>query len=305
MAMGHELSVTALQLALAYGAIANGGTLMAPQLLKAEYDANGKQVYRAEPHPLRRIVSTETAATMRGFLQAVVDSGTATRAALAWAHVGGKTGTAQKYDTALHTYHNGKYLGSFVGFLPVESPRLVCVVMVDEPKKGYYGGDVAAPVFKKIMEDLYRLRGGPLAPRPLEANVGLPRAVAVAVPGVRMLPIAQAKQVLAEAGLRARVDGGGTRVFAQVPAAGTHADKGTVVALATAPEGSGLPNVVGLTVREALTQLASVAAQAQVVGRGVVVRQEPAPGSPVVPGRACVLTCAEREDAIQPVARKS
>jgi cell division protein FtsI/penicillin-binding protein 2 len=305
MAMGHELSVSALQLALAYGAIANGGTLMAPQMLKAEYDPSGKEVFHAEPHPLRRIVSTETAATMRQFLQAVVDSGTATRAALAWAHVGGKTGTAQIFDTALHTYHNGKYLGSFVGFLPVENPRLVCVVMVDQPKKGYYGGDVAAPVFKKIMEDLYRLRGGPLAPRPSEARVDLPRAVAVCVPGVRMLPVAQAREKLAESGLRARVDGPGARVYAQVPAAGARADKGTVVALATAPDATGLPNVVGMTVREALTQLAGVAAQAQVVGKGVVVRQEPAAGSPVVPGRACVLTCVERDDAGVAQGRKS
>jgi len=304
MAMGHELSVTALQLALAYGAIANGGTLMAPQLLKAEYDATGKEVFRAEPHPLHRVVSTETAQTFRGFLQSVVDSGTATKAQLEWAHVGGKTGTAQIYDVALHTYHNGKYLGSFVGFLPVENPRLVCVVMVDQPKKGYYGGDVAAPVFKKIMEDLYRLRGGPLAPRPATAQVALPRAVAVAVPGGRMLPVAQAREALADAGLRARIEGNGARVLAQVPAAGTRAEKGTVIALATVPEASALPNVVGLTVREALTQLAGVAAQAQVVGRGVVVRQEPAPGSPAVPGRACVLTCAEKED-LASVGRKS
>ena len=152
IAMGHELSVTALQLALAYAAVANGGTLMAPQLLAAEYDARGNVLSRLEPRPLHRVVSTETAATLRTFLQAVVDSGTATRAELAWAHVGGKTGTAQKYDIALHTYKNGKYLASFVGFLPVESPRLVCVVMVDEPRKGYYGGDVAAPAFEQITE---------------------------------------------------------------------------------------------------------------------------------------------------------
>src|SRR5690348_1957693 len=136
MSMGDELFLTALQLALAYAAIAFGGTPMAPQMLMAESDPIGSELFHSEPHPLRRIVSTETAATMRQFLQAVVDSGTATRAALAWAHVGGKTGTAQIFDTALHTYHNGKYLGSFVGFLPVENPRLVCVVMVDQPKKG-------------------------------------------------------------------------------------------------------------------------------------------------------------------------
>src|SRR6185295_1636272 len=112
IAMGHELSVTALQLALAYAAVANGGTLMAPQLLKAEYDERGNKLSDVEPRALRRVVSTETAKTLRGFLQAVVDSGTATRAQLPWAHVGGKTGTAQKFDVALHTYRNGNYLAS-------------------------------------------------------------------------------------------------------------------------------------------------------------------------------------------------
>ncbi|MGH7725168.1 MAG: peptidoglycan D,D-transpeptidase FtsI family protein, partial [Candidatus Eiseniibacteriota bacterium] len=196
IAMGHELSVTALQLGLAYGAIANGGTLMAPQILKSESDPQGRVLQRAEPRPLRRVISPETASKMRGFLQAVVDSGTATRAALGWAPVAGKTGTAQKFDVALHSYKTGRYLASFVGFLPANDPRLVCVVMVDEPKKGYYGGDVAAPVFRKIMEDLYRLRGGPLAPAPERVRYERPRPRDVVVPGVRMLPIARAHEAI-------------------------------------------------------------------------------------------------------------
>jgi membrane peptidoglycan carboxypeptidase len=304
LAMGHELSVTALQLALAYAAVANGGTLMAPQLLAAEYDARGVQLMHSEARPLRRVISAETGQTMRGFLQAVVDSGTATRAQLAWAHVGGKTGTAQKFDTALHTYRNGKYLASFVGFLPVESPRLVCVVMVDEPRKGYYGGDVAAPVFKKIMEDLYRLRGGPLAPAPMQVRMEQPHSVAVLVPSVRMLPLTRARDALADAGFRARIDGDGTRVLAQIPPAGTRAERGSLVVLSTRPSSGIVPSVVGLTVREALTQLAAVALPAQVVGRGLVVRQEPPAGSPVTRGRPCVLVCEERV-ALAAAGRKS
>ncbi len=295
LAMGHELSVTALQLALAYAAVANGGTLMAPQLLAAEFDASGGVVSRAEARPLRRVISAETAQTLRGFLQAVVDSGTATRAQLAWAHVGGKTGTAQKYDAALHTYRNGKYLASFVGFLPVESPRLVCVVMVDEPRKGYYGGDVAAPIFKKIMEDLYRLRGGPLAPAPATATAVRPHPVALLVPSVRALPLNAARDALGDAGFRARIDGDGSRVLSQSPPAGTRAERGALVVLSTTPGVGGVPNVVGMTVRQALTELASVALPAQVVGRGVVVRQDPPAGSMFAKGRSCMLVCEERQ----------
>jgi stage V sporulation protein D (sporulation-specific penicillin-binding protein) len=241
------------------------------------------------------VISAETAFTLRGFLQSVVDSGTATRAGLTWAHVGGKTGTAQKFDTALHTYKNGKYLASFVGFLPVESPRLVCVVMVDEPRKGYYGGDVAAPVFRKIMEDLYRLRGGPLTPVPTQAKMLNPHSVALLVPSVRALPLTRARDALSDAGFRARVDGDGPRVLAQSPPAGVRAERGSLVVLSTRPGVGGVPNVVGMTVRQALTELAAVALPAQIVGRGVVVRQEPPAGSAVTRGRTCVLVCEERE----------
>ena len=294
IAMGHELSVTALQLALAYGAIANGGTLMAPQILLEERDPRGRVLRRAEPRPLRTVVSQRTAATMRELLTAVVDSGTATRAHLDWAAVGGKTGTAQKFDPVLRTYRSSKYLASFVGFLPAEAPRLVCVVMVDEPRNGYYGGEVAAPVFKKIMEDLYRLRGGPLAPKPELAEYAPPRPRDVVVPGVRTLPLSRAREALRHAGLRARVDGDGERVLAQVPPAGARAARGTVVRLATKPRLDAVPDLTGLTVREALTTLAAYALPARVEGRGVVVRQVPAAGAPVSRTVPCLLVCADR-----------
>ncbi len=294
IAMGHELSVTALQLALAYGAIANGGTLMAPQILAEEKDAQGRVLRRAEPRPLRTVVSEKTAATMRELLTAVVDSGTATRARLAWTAVGGKTGTAQKFDTVLHTYRSSRYLASFVGFLPAAAPRLVCVVMVDEPRNGYYGGEVAAPIFKKIMEDLYRLRGGPLAPRPELAEYAPPRPRDVVVPGVRTLPLARAREALRHAGLRARVDGDGERVLAQVPPAGARTERGTVVRLATRPRLDAVPDLTGLTVREALTTLAAYALPVRVEGRGVVVRQVPAAGMPVSRTVPCLLVCADR-----------
>jgi stage V sporulation protein D (sporulation-specific penicillin-binding protein) len=197
------------------------------------------------------------------------------------------------------------YLASFVGFLPVESPRLVCVVMVDEPHKGYYGGDVAAPVFKKIMEDLYRLRGGPLTPRPRSAQqLENPHSVALLVPSVRALPLAKARDALSDAGFRARVDGNGTRVLAQSPPAGVRAERGSLVVLSTTPGASGVPNVVGMTMRDAVTELATVAVSPQIVGRGVVVRQDPPAGSAVARGKTCVLVCEERETLVA-VGRKS
>jgi len=294
IAMGHEMSVTALQLALAYGALANGGTLMAPQILKRELDEKGNVLRVAEPRPLRTVISEETAATMRTLLTAVVDSGTARKAQLSWSSVAGKTGTAQKFDTVLHTYRSRKYLASFVGLLPADRPRLVCVVMIDEPKNGYYGGDIAAPVFRGIMEDLYRLRGGPLAPAPERVRFAPPRPRDVAVPGVRTLPLARAREELRQSGLRVKVEGDGKRVLAQQPSAGARAERGTVVVLSTSPRGSIVPDVLGLTARDALTTLAAYALPVRVDGRGVVVRQTPAAGATFARGATCVLLCEER-----------
>jgi len=294
IAMGHELSVTALQLALAYGAIANGGTLMAPQILQRELDAKGQVVRTAEPRPLRTVISEETAATMREMLTAVVDSGTARKAHLGWSAVAGKTGTAQKFDTVLRTYRSRKYLASFVGLLPADRPRLVCVVMVDEPKNGYYGGDIAAPVFRNIMEDLYRLRGGPLAPAPERARFAPPRPRDVAVPSVRSLPLARATEQLKRTGLRVRIEGDGKRVLAQTPAAGARAERGTVVLLATKPRGSFVPDVVGLTARDALTTMSAYAIPVKLEGRGIVTRQSPVAGASFDRGTSCVLYCEER-----------
>jgi stage V sporulation protein D (sporulation-specific penicillin-binding protein) len=231
---------------------------------------------------------------MRVMLTAVVDSGTARKAQLSWSTVAGKTGTAQKFDTVLHTYRSRKYLASFVGLLPADRPRLVCVVMVDEPKNGYYGGDIAAPVFRGIMEDLYRLRGGPLAPAPERVRFAPPRPRDVAVPGLRSLPLARAREALRQAGLRVRIEGDGERVLAQRPAAGARAERGTVVVLATKPRGDIVPDVMGLTARDALTTFAAYALPARVEGRGVVVRQSPAAGATFGRGTSCVLVCEER-----------
>jgi beta-lactam-binding protein with PASTA domain len=170
--------------------------------------------------------------------------------------------------------------------------------MVDEPKNGYYGGEVAAPVFKKIMEDLYRLRGGPLAPAPEMARFEAPRPRDVVVPGVRTLPLARAREALKGAGLRVRIEGNGERVLAQDPPAGGRTKRGTVVVLSTRPRRDAVPDLTGLTVREALTTLAAYAVPVKVEGRGVVVRQRPAAGAPFARGASCVLTCEEKPSRV-------
>ncbi len=150
IAFGQGISVSALQLVSATAAIANDGVLMKPYLVQAVTDQNGRLLKSNSPRAIRRVVSTQTARTVARMMQTVVtEGGTGTNAALDGYTSGGKTGTAQKIGED-GRYAKGRYIASFVGFAPVENPKVAILVLVDEPKKFHYGGTVAAPAFKKI-----------------------------------------------------------------------------------------------------------------------------------------------------------
>ncbi|MBW2591735.1 MAG: penicillin-binding protein 2 [Deltaproteobacteria bacterium] len=153
IAFGQGMAVSAVQLATAVSAIANDGILMKPYIVQAVTDQNGRLVKNISPREVRRVVSPETARTVRRILQTVTTSGgTGVQAALDGYTVCGKTGTAQKVDRT-GTYSKGKYVASFVGFAPARAPELTILVIVNEPEKQHYGGIVAAPVFRKIAEE--------------------------------------------------------------------------------------------------------------------------------------------------------
>jgi cell division protein FtsI (penicillin-binding protein 3) len=153
ISFGQGVSVSAIQLITAASAIANGGVLMKPLLVKAVNDRNGQSVRQFSPEPVRRVISSQTAATLRRILKTVIsEGGTGVNAALQGYSACGKTGTAQKIDNS-GTYAKGKYLSSFLGFAPADQPELAILVIVDEPKKQDYGGIVAAPAFRQIALD--------------------------------------------------------------------------------------------------------------------------------------------------------
>jgi cell division protein FtsI/penicillin-binding protein 2 len=148
IAIGHELTVSQLQLAMAYAAIANDGVLMRPLLVKAVNHADGSRWGRYEPQAIRRVVRPETARLVREAMRGVVEHGTGQLAALPGYSVAGKTGTAQKSDG--HRYLAGHYYCSFVGMVPANKAELVIAVAVDDPGNSAYGGTVAAPIFREI-----------------------------------------------------------------------------------------------------------------------------------------------------------
>jgi len=151
ISFGQGISVSALQLAAATGAIANGGVLMRPYIVERVIDSKGREIDSFGPQAVRRVVSPDTAAIIARMMRTVVENGTGTRAAIDAYLVSGKTGTAQKIDQN-GQYDKEKFIASFIGFVPSEKPELVILVVVDEPGKNHYGGIVAGPAFRKIAE---------------------------------------------------------------------------------------------------------------------------------------------------------
>jgi cell division protein FtsI (penicillin-binding protein 3) len=152
VSFGHGISVSAVQLASAVSAIANRGLLMKPRVVLKVTDPRGRTIRAIEPQPVRQTISAQTADAITRMMEMVLtEGGTGVEAALEGYSACGKTGTAQKIGKD-GTYTQDRYIASFAGFAPVEDPRLTIVVVVDEPQGNYYGGSVAAPVFREIAQ---------------------------------------------------------------------------------------------------------------------------------------------------------
>ncbi|MDH4192757.1 MAG: penicillin-binding protein 2 [Nitrospirota bacterium] len=152
IAMGQEIGVTPIQMVAAMSAVANGGWLMTPYVVSSVLDSQGQAMLTKDPQPKRRPISTETAGVLTRILETAVETGTGKRAKLAEYRAAGKTGTAQKIDVETGSYSSSRVIASFVGFAPIDQPRLTMLVVIDEPKIGNWGGEIAAPVFRKVAE---------------------------------------------------------------------------------------------------------------------------------------------------------
>jgi cell division protein FtsI (penicillin-binding protein 3) len=159
-AFGQGIATTPIQLAMAYAAIANGGFLMRPYIVRRTVGSGGKLLISNQPHVVRRVVSENTARLLASILKGVVsEGGTGVMAGVEGFEVAGKTGTAQKPDLVRGGYAEKKRVASFIGFVPADDPRLVLLVLLDEPEVNVYGGVVAAPVFRRIASGALRHLG--------------------------------------------------------------------------------------------------------------------------------------------------
>jgi cell division protein FtsI (penicillin-binding protein 3) len=249
MSMGYQVGVTPLQMAAAISSVANGGDLIQPRVVRALV-RDGKRV-EVKPTILGRTVSKDTAVTLTGIMEQIVDRGTATQAQIAGYTVAGKTGTASKLVNG--RYSHTDYFASFVAFFPSRNPVATIIVVIDSPHaRGYYGGPIAGPVFQRIAEATLRHLGVP-------PTLNAPPPVLVA----------------------RRTD------QAEMPTPSRRT--ASLIQVGTSGDVRDLPDLRGLSAREALRVLTKIGLTARLTGSGVVTRQVPAPGTPIEPGMACEL----------------
>ena len=271
IAIGQEVGVTPLQMAAAFGALANNGVRIAPHLVREIRAADGSVVYSASPEQ-HKVVSAETARVLRGMLEEVTLNGTAKAAQLNGYTAAGKTGTAQKIDPKTRAYSQTKFIGSFVGFAPATNPAVVIIVVIDEPVGGYHGGEVAAPVFREIAEQI--LPGLNVAP---DTELKAPP------PGL-LAQTPQAEESLArvrEAQERERRARAATLPLVADNRAGTS----QVVYTVATKRAVVMPDLRGRSVRDAARVCAQLGLQLEAQGEGRAVRQSPRAGTEVENGQ--------------------
>ena len=259
---GQGLAVTPIQLVTAYAAIANGGLVMRPYVVKVAYDADGREVLSRTPQVVRRAVSPAVAHTMNQVLRSVVNGreGTAHLARVADFTVAGKTGTAQMVDPATRTYYRDRLVASFVGFVPAEDPKLVILVVLYGVPPGHFGGLVAAPVFSEIASTaLQHMAVAPANP---------------AVQAANLLPIGNAL------GFFSSHDSKLAAADERAPASSAEDYSDESAGNELHQNGLPIPDFRGLSLRSALAVARTHHLALKVTGSGYVVSQEPEAGFP-------------------------
>ena len=246
ISFGQGISISALQLATAISAVANGGSLMKPYIIDRVTDDNGNVLQQFSPQSRRRVVSAQTAHALTRMMEGVTDEGgTGMKGSVEGYGVAGKTGTAQKVDPLTKAYSASKRTASFVGFVPAEHPRLTIVVVVDEPRTNSYGGIVAAPAFSEIaLQSLCYLRVLPTKIVKKKEK----GTVEVKAPEKDTAPVVADEAVLDE--------GSG---------------------------GSAMPNFQGMSMRQVLRAMGKSDLNVKLIGSGRAVEQNPQPGKKITP----------------------
>jgi len=270
IAMGQEVGVTPVQMVAAFGALANDGVRIAPHLIREVRSGDGTVVYRAEPEQ-RRVVSAETAVALRGMLEGVTLNGTAKKAQLDGYSAAGKTGTAQKIDPKTRSYSHTKFVGSFVGFAPVSNPQVAIIVVIDEPAGAYHGGDVAAPIFREVAEQILPSLGV----EPDIETKSVPDLIAQVYENPERAEKLREEQAQSDQERQATM-----------PTVDNNGGRGGEVVYAVATKKAILmPDLRGRSVRDVARTCAQLGLQVEARGEGRVLKQNPSAGTEVNTGQ--------------------
>ncbi len=275
LAIGYEVAVTSLQMAMAYGALANGGRLMQPRLVREIRSSDGTVLERFEPRVIRQVVSPQVARSVSRVLEDVVEDGTGKSARLGSFRVAGKSGTSRLYSPDVG-YESGAYFSSFVAYFPAEDPQLVVFVKLEGPQGAYYGGAVAAPVTRATMEAALAARA-----------THLDRAALVRAARVSTTPLERPAAYFASLPIAAPVSSP-----QKITLPGGLASDGPSLLGSVVP----IPDVSGLPSRVAVRRLHALGLRVSRAQPGEIVGTEPAAGTRVVRGDTIRLKVRRRID---------
>lgn len=309
MAIGYEVQVTPTQLAQAYAAFANKGTMMRPHLVKEITDAQGNTVWQNRPTNVRQIAKLSTIEKLYPVFKDVVsDSGTAEWAQVKGLSIAGKTGTAQKYKDGRYQY---VHRASFIGFFPTDNPKYVTLVILDEPQTSIYGGYTAGPIFQQTAKRIASL-DNEIEKQIIDSEGS--KGVWATAPEVRNMNINEARSVLKHQLLAFKTQGSGSWVVDQKPKPGTELrpeDKITITLTASrvsadtteVPDNYAvIPDVGGMSMRKASLLINSQGFEAKLIGSGTVYTQFPRPGDMMKKGRA--VTVRGKAKSLETIAGK-
>jgi len=296
ISFGQGISATPIQVISMINAVANDGVWVQPHVVKTIYDKDKKLIKSFDSPQKRRVLDQDVARRLRNILQSVVTNGTGHNAYLLGYKVAGKTGTSQKYDKT-----SKKYIASFGGFAPADNPEVSVLVIIDEPDPSlYYGGLIAAPVARDLLNDILRYLD--IQPQyTAEELKQIEFYKEYIVPGTIGMNIEDAKKEIYNNKFNAKVIGSGDKVIDQVPKAGFMLKEGSTIILFTQEMSQttvAVPNVVGLSSQDAQKVLSNSLLNIKVKGiKGKIIRQNPQPGTKVPIGSIVEVEIADKENA--------
>ena len=296
ISFGQTNTVTAIQYMQAFNALANGGSLIQPHILKevSHYDNTGTKIVDEtfEPVISKNVLSAKSTATLRDYLERTVNEGGSNKSYIEGYHIGGKTGTAQKVNSVTGGYESGKYISSMAAMAPIDSPEITAFISIDEPSNGaYYAGVVTAPLMKILLTDIFNYMDSEFS----EDYNAVARDILI--PEIRGKSIEEAKKILKDVNLEYNIEGSGESVTNTQPYPGYTVKEGTKITIYTGDAVDNnkvsMPDLTGLSVTSAKDILDDLGIKYSLEGDGFVIDQSIPAGEVITTGSNVRLTLSD------------